>query len=158
MFNDCKGDAGFRGECKKALHWVTSRQTCWWKKQKHPISSSIRAYNLPTRLLASMLYLTEKMCLWQELVVKSKKIRRKRIGVQPRVILISLAICNLLMELSVTTLSIYPILFKCWPYGRLVCQIQVSQFFFQFFNWSLSNTESSRQRSLLRYSDRFIYL
>ena len=47
------------------------------------------------------------------------------IKAQPRSILISLAVCHLLMEISVGFLSLYPVLFRCWPFGRPLCQLQV---------------------------------
>ena len=58
-------------------------------------------------------------------VLNSPKFRRKRIGAQPRLILLSLSGANLLMEMSVTLFAIYPTLFNCWPYGKWTCQLQV---------------------------------
>ena len=58
-------------------------------------------------------------------VLNSHKFRRRRIRLQPRLILLSLSGANLMMEVSVTLFAIYPTLFNCWPYGKWTCQLQV---------------------------------
>lgn len=44
---------------------------------------------------------------------------------QPRYLLTSLACNDLAIGLLVTPFAIVPTLMKCWPYGEMICQIQV---------------------------------
>lgn len=44
---------------------------------------------------------------------------------QPRFILISMAVGDLAAGTLVMTSEIYPVLFECWPFGEMLCQIQV---------------------------------
>lgn len=46
-------------------------------------------------------------------------------SLQPRYLLTSLASNDLAMGLFVTPFAVVPSLRHCWPYGELVCQIQV---------------------------------
>ena len=58
------------------------------------------------------------------LVINSKKYI-KYVHFQPRYLLTSLASNDLAIGLFVAPFSFLPILYGCWPYGELFCQIQV---------------------------------
>ena len=48
----------------------------------------------------------------------------KMLPVSTLLLLVSLALCQLLTGLCVTTWGVYPALTECWPFGRHLCQIQ----------------------------------
>ena len=61
------------------------------------------------------------------MVLCNQKYFKKRwIRPQPRYMFISIGINDLIMGLLVIVLSTYPALYKCWPFGKSICQVQVS--------------------------------
>ena len=59
------------------------------------------------------------------MVMNEKKFKKRWIRSQPRCIFISIAMNDLTMGLLVLSFCVYPVLYKCWPFGRTFCQIQV---------------------------------
>ena len=61
--------------------------------------------------------------------VKSGNLITRWIRTQPRYMFISIGINDLLMGLLVFILSLYPSLYKCWPFGKGLCQVQVQYWY-----------------------------
>ena len=51
--------------------------------------------------------------------------KKRWIRTQPRYMFISIGINDLIMGILVIVLSAYPALYKCWPFGKNLCQAQV---------------------------------
>ena len=54
--------------------------------------------------------------------------KKRWIRFQPRYMFISIGINDLIMGVLVIVLSTYPALYKCWPFGKNLCQAQVGSF------------------------------
>ena len=54
--------------------------------------------------------------------------KKRWIRAQPRYMFISIGINDLIMGILVIVLSTYPALYKCWPFGKNLCQVQVGLF------------------------------
>ena len=52
--------------------------------------------------------------------------KKRWIRAQPRYMFISIGINDLIMGILVIVLSAYPALYKCWPFGKNLCQAQVN--------------------------------
>ena len=59
-------------------------------------------------------------------VINQSGFKRRWIRQQPRYIFVSIAVNDLIMGLLMLFLSTYPALYKCWPFGKNLCQLQVS--------------------------------
>ena len=59
-------------------------------------------------------------------LITQNQFKKRWIRNQPRFIFISIGINDLIMGILVLVLSTYPALYKCWPFGRSLCQVQVN--------------------------------
>ena len=59
------------------------------------------------------------------IIILNKESYKEWIKPQPRIILTALAINDLANGLVVLGLGLFPAIFECWPFGELLCQIQV---------------------------------
>ena len=58
--------------------------------------------------------------------------KKRWIRAQPRFMFISIGINDSIMGILVIVLSAYPALYKCWPFGKSLCQAQVSEVKYPF--------------------------
>ena len=70
------------------------------------------------------------------IIILNKESYKEWIKPQPRIILTALAINDLANGLVVLGIGLFPAIFECWPFGELLCQIQVkySQHTYYSFN------------------------
>ena len=62
-------------------------------------------------------------------LITQNDFKKRWIRPQPRFILLSIGINDLIMGILVLCLSTYPALYRCWPFGRGLCQVQVSSIY-----------------------------
>ena len=60
------------------------------------------------------------------IILNKSSYASKWIKPQPRIILTAMALNDLANGLVVLGIGIFPAVFNCWPFGELLCQLQVS--------------------------------
>ena len=78
-------------------------------------------------ILISSIFTVVFNFLFVLVMVNQTNFKKRWIRSQPRYMLISIGINDLIMGLLVIILSTYPVLYKCWPFGKNLCQIQVGK-------------------------------
>ena len=100
-------------------------------------------------ILISSIFTVVFNFLFVLVMVNQTNFKKRWIRSQPRYMLISIGTNDLIMGLLVLILSTYPVLYKCWPFGKNLCQIQVGQIIcnsyleFQLFSFKLLETQNS---------------
>ena len=85
-------------------------------------------------LCVSSLFTVFLNVLFILVLCNQKNFKKRWIRPQPRYMFISIGINDLIMGLLVLVLSTYPALYKCWPFGKSICQVQVSLLFTALFH------------------------
>ena len=78
-------------------------------------------------ILISSIFTVVFNFLFVLVMVNQTNFKKRWIRSQPRYMLISIGTNDLIMGLLVLILSTYPVLYKCWPFGKNLCQIQVGE-------------------------------
>ena len=100
-------------------------------------------------ILISSIFTVVFNFLFVLVMVNQTNFKKRWIRSQPRYMLISIGTNDLIMGLLVLILSTYPVLYKCWPFGKNLCQIQVGEIIcnsyleFQLFSFKLLETQNS---------------
>ncbi|XP_076057397.1 trace amine-associated receptor 8c isoform X2 [Oratosquilla oratoria] len=96
--------------------------SCWTPVFQHP--STPLAGDIARTAVSSVIGVVVSVVNVIFIIVVNSRRHAKYLPFQPRYLLTSLAVGDLLKGVVVVPLSAYPVLFHCWPYGRHLCALQ----------------------------------
>ena len=109
------------------LSYTNSNGTSFFNQNKinvvHVSPEDVLKFSL---LCISSIFTVVLNILFILVLCNQKNFKKRWIRPQPRYMFISIGINDLIMGLLVIVLSTYPALYKCWPFGKSLCKVQVS--------------------------------
>ncbi|XP_071528959.1 trace amine-associated receptor 8c isoform X2 [Panulirus ornatus] len=93
--------------------------SCWSAMFQHPTTPS--PADIVKAVCSSLLGLMVVVVNSIFIVALNGKRHAKHLSFQPRCFLTSLGVCDLVKGLVVVPVSVYPSLYHCWPYPRVLC-------------------------------------